>query len=217
MKRREFSVSAAAALAVTSTALVVSPAAQAQTKPQAGKDYAALDTRAPVDTPADKVEVIEFFWYNCSHCNAFEPALNNWIKAQPKDVVVKRVPVAFQDSFIPQQKLYYTLEALGKVDALHDKVFQAIHVEKQALNTDAKILEWAVKQGLDKAKFLEAYNSFGVAGKVKRATLLQDAYKVEGVPSIGIAGRYYTDGSRTGSMAKVLQVTDALIAENRKR
>ena len=216
MKRREFSVAAAAALSATSAALVVSPA-QAQIKPQAGKDYAALDTRAPVDTPADKVEVIEFFWYNCNHCNAFEPALNNWIKAQPKDVVVKRVPVAFQDSFIPQQKLYYTLEALGKVDALHDKVFQAIHVEKQALNTDAKILEWAVKQGLDKAKFLEAYNSFGVAGKVKRATLLQDAYKVEGVPSIGIAGRYYTDGSRTGSMAKVLQVTDALIAENRKR
>ena len=117
MKRREFSVSAASVLAASTVTLAAMPA-HAQNKPQAGKDYAVLDTRAPVDTPADKVEVIEFFWYSCSHCNAFEPALNNWIKAQPKDVVIKRVPVAFQDSFIPQQKLFYALEALGKVEAL---------------------------------------------------------------------------------------------------
>ena len=215
MKRRAFSVSAATVLAASTVSL-----AHAQTpaliKPQADKDYSELKTRAPVDTPADKVEVIEFFWYSCPHCNAFEPALNTWLKAQPKDVVVKRVPVAFQDSFIPQQKLFYALEALGKVDALHDKVFYAIHVEKQALNTDAKILEWAVKQGLDKAQFQEAYNSFSVAGKVKRAAVLQDAYKVEGVPALGIAGRYYTDGTRAGSMGRALQVTDALVAETRK-
>ncbi|MBP7420068.1 MAG: DsbA family protein, partial [Burkholderiaceae bacterium] len=94
--------------------------------------------------------------------------------------------------------------------------FYAIHVDKQALNTEAKIVDWAVKQGLDKAKFQEAYNSFSVAGKVKRATLLQEAYKVEGVPAIGIAGRYYTDGTRSGSMGRALQTTDALVAEARK-
>lgn len=214
MKRRVFSVSAASVLAASTVSLP--SVSMAQAKPTAGKDYAALETRAPVDSPADKVEVIEFFWYSCPHCNAFEPALNNWIKALPKDVVIKRVPVAFQDSFVPQQKLFYALEALGKVDALHDKVFYAVHVEKQALNTEAKIVDWAVKQGLDKAKFQEAYNSFSVAGKVKRATLLQEAYKVEGVPALGIAGRYYTDGSRTGSMGRALQVTDALIADARK-
>ena len=94
MKRRAFSVSAATVLAASTVSL-----AHAQTpaliKPQADKDYSELKTRAPVDTPADKVEVIEFFWYSCPHCNAFEPALNTWLKAQPKDVVVKRVPVAF--------------------------------------------------------------------------------------------------------------------------
>ena len=214
MKRRVFSVSAASVVAASAVSLPTVSLAQA--KPQAGKDYAVLDTRAPVDTPADKVEVIEFFWYSCPHCNAFEPALNSWIKTLPKDVVVKRVPVAFQDSFVPQQKLFYALEALGKVDALHDKVFYAIHVDKQALNTEAKIVDWAVKQGLDKAKFQEAYNSFSVAGKVKRATLLQEAYKVEGVPAIGVAGRYYTDGTRSGSMGRALQTTDALVAEARK-
>lgn len=214
MKRRVFSVSAATVLAASTVALPT--VSMAQAKPTAGKDYAVLETRAPVDTPADKVEVIEFFWYSCPHCNAFEPALNNWIKTLPKDVVIKRVPVAFQDSFVPQQKLFYALEALGKVDALHDKVFYAIHVEKKALNTEAKIVEWAVSQGLDKAKFQEAYNSFSVVGKVKRATLLQDAYKVEGVPAIGVAGRFYTDGTRSGSMGRALQTTDALVAEARK-
>ena len=214
MKRRVFSVSAATVLAASTVS--VPTVSMAQAKPTAGKDYAVLETRAPVDSPADKVEVIEFFWYSCPHCNAFEPALNNWIKTLPKDVAIKRVPVAFQDSFVPQQKLFYALEALGKVEALHDKVFYAVHVEKQALNTEAKIVDWAVKQGLDKAKFQEAYNSFSVAGKVKRATLLQEAYKVEGVPAIGVAGRYYTDGTRSGSMARALQNTDALVAEARK-
>ena len=212
MKRREFSLAGATALAST----VIALPAHAQKQPVEGKDYLDLSNPVAVEVPKGKIEVIEFFWYSCPHCNAFEPALNNWIKAQPKDVVIKRVPVAFQDSFIPQQKLFYALEALGKVDALHDKVFYAIHVEKQALNTDAKILDWAVKQGLDKAKFQEAYNSFSVAGKVKRATLLQEAYKVEGVPALGIAGRYYTDGSRSGSMGRALQVTDTLVADARK-
>ena len=217
MKRREFSLSAASAVAASAVTLPVALPAAAQVRQfKEGKDYQKLSKPASTEAPAGKIEIIEFFWYSCSHCNAFEPALNNWIKAQPKDVVIKRVPVAFQDSFIPQQKLFYALEALGKVEALHDKVFYAIHVEKQALNTDAKILDWAVKQGLDKAKFQEAYNSFSVAGKVKRATLLQEAYKVEGVPALGIAGRYYTDGSRSGSMGRALQVTDTLVADARK-
>ncbi len=220
MKRRQFSVSTASALTVSALSLLAVPQAYAQIparlKPKVDKDYAELKTRAPVDVPADKIEVIEFFWYSCAHCNTFEPELAGWLKKQAKDVVVKRVPVAFQDSFVPQQKLYYALEALGRLATLHDKAFHAIHVEKKAMNTDAKILEWALQQGLDEGKFLAAYNSFGVAGKVKRATELQEAYKVEGVPALGIAGRYYTDGSRAGSMSRALEITDALIASSRK-
>jgi len=214
MKRREFSLGAAAV--VTAGVAPLSSVQAQPVKPREGKDYYVLDKRVPVEAAAGKIEVIEFFWYSCPHCNAFEPAFDAWMKAAPKDVVVKRVPVAFRDDFGPQQRLYYALEALGKLDELHRKVFTAVHAERQALNRDPLIIAWAEKQGLDKAKFTEAYNSFTVANKVRRAVQLQEAFKVEGVPSLGIAGRYYTDGSLTGNMGRALQVADFLIAQERQ-
>lgn len=212
MKRRDFSLGTAAALAATGLALP----AHAQKKPEEGSDYLALDKRVPVEAAAGKVEVIEFFWYACPHCNAFEPKLEAWIKKNPADVVVKRVPVAFRDNFVPQQRLFYTLEAMGKVDDVHRKVFNAIHVDKLPLDKEDSIAAWVEKQGVDKAKFAELYNSFSVSTKARRATQLQDAFKVQGVPALGIAGRWYTDGTLAGTMDRALQVTDYLVAEARK-
>jgi thiol:disulfide interchange protein DsbA len=169
-----------------------------------------------VDSPADKIEVIEFFWYSCPHCNAFEPTFDAWVKKQPAQVIVKRAPVAFRDDFVPQQRLYYALEAMGKVEELHRKVFNAIHVEKQRLGTQDQIADWIAKQGVDRTKFLEAYNAFGVAGKARRATQLQDAYQVDGVPSLGVAGKYFTSGSIAQSMPRTLQVVEFLIDKVKK-
>ncbi|MDO8280618.1 MAG: thiol:disulfide interchange protein DsbA/DsbL, partial [Burkholderiaceae bacterium] len=180
-----------------------------------GSDYLALKQRVPTEG-AGKIEVIEFFWYNCPHCNAFEPRLEEWIKRIPKDVVVKRVPVAFRDDFVPQQRLFYTLEAMGKLDTLHRKVFNAIHVDRQNLQREDGIASWAAKQDLDRAKFMELYNSFSVSNKARRATQLQNLFRVEGVPALGIAGRYYTDATLAGSMERALQVTDYLIGQARK-
>ena len=139
-----------------------------------------------------------------------------WIKNAAKDVVVRRIPVAFNDSFAPQQRLFFALEALNLLDTLHTKVFQAVHVDKQPLNTDASIQAWAEKQGVDKTKFAETYKSFGMASKLRRAVQLQNDFKVEGVPALGIAGRFYTDGSMAGSMERALQVTEALLAQVRQ-
>jgi thiol:disulfide interchange protein DsbA len=130
---------------------------------------------------------------------------------------VRRVPVSFRPDFEPQQRLYYVLEALGKVDALHKKVFNAIHVEKQALNTAELVAAWAEKQGINKAKFTELYNSFPVNLKARKATQLQDAFKVDGVPALGVAGIYYTSGSLAGTMERALTVADYLIGLTRKR
>ena len=218
MKRRDFSLAGGVALAAGALVL---PAARAQTTtpaqvqgkaPQAGEDYLALDKRVPVDAPAGKIEVIEFFWYSCPHCNTFEPALDAWIKRAPKDLVVRRVPVAFRDDFVPQQRLFYALEAMGLVDQLHRKVFAAIHVERQDLARADAIAAWVAKQGVDKAKFLEQYNSFSVATKATRGTQLQNAYKVEGVPALGVAGRFYTDGTLAKNMDRALQIVDFLAA-----
>lgn len=211
MKRREFSLAALAA----APGLVLGQTTPAF-KPRAGQDYLVLDKRVLSDVGNGRFELIEFFWYSCPHCNAFEPSFDAWVKAAPKDVAVQRVPVAFREDFVPQQRLFYTLEAMGKLDTLHRKVFHAIHNERQALNRDEAVLAWAEKQGLDKARFSETYQSFAVGAKLRRAVQLQDAYRVEGVPALGIAGRFYTDGSLAGTTERALQVADALIAELRK-
>lgn len=214
MNRREFSVGTTCLLAAAGLGLP--NLVWAQGKPEDGREFKTLDKKVPTEAPTGKVEVVEFFWYSCPHCNAFEPQLEGWVKKLPADVSFRRVPVAFRDDFVPQQRLFYTLEAMGKVDELHRKVFNAIHVEKQPTAKEDQILAWAEKNGLDKAKFKEVYNSFSVQAKTRKASQLQEAFQVEGVPALGIAGRWYTDGSMAGNMPRALQVTDYLVAEARK-
>ena len=215
MKRREFSMAASAAAAGALTLGASSSWAQGAA-PKVGKDYIKLGKPASVSAPAGKVEVIEFFWYSCPHCNAFEPQFEAWVKSQPADVVVQRVPVAFNAFFVPQQKLYFTLEGMNLLPQLHAKVFRTIHVERNLLKTDDAIFEWVGKQGVDLAKFKTVYNSFTVNNQVRKASQLQNEYDVEGVPAMGVAGRYYTDGTKAGNMENVLRVVNALVASSRK-
>ncbi|MGP1681026.1 MAG: thiol:disulfide interchange protein DsbA/DsbL, partial [Giesbergeria sp.] len=182
--------------------------------PKEGKDYVRLAKPVPVDAPAGKVEVIEFFWYNCPHCSEFEPTLEAWLKTPLKNMAFRRVPIAFNASFAPQQKLYFALEGMGKVDELHAKLFRAIHVEKQNLSKEDAIFAWIAKQpGMDAAKFKEMFNSFAVSSQVRKASQLQEAYGVEGVPSMGVAGRYYIDGAMAGSLKAMLTVVEGLVAK----
>jgi thiol:disulfide interchange protein DsbA len=212
MNRREFS----AAAVLGASALAWPHLALAQRRIQEGKDFRTLDKRAPVEAPAGKIEVVEYFWYSCPHCNAFEPKLQAWVKKLPPDISFRRVPVAFRDDFVPQQRLYYTLEAMGKVDELHSKVFAEIHQNRQPTDREDRIVAFAEKNGLDRAKFQELYNSFNVSTKARKAKQLQDQYEVDGVPALGVAGRFYTDGTLAGGMDQALQVVDYLVAEARR-
>jgi len=216
MKRRDFSLAAISAAAVTGLPVAAQAQGPAAKKPVEGTDYLSLDKRVPTDVGAGKIEVIEFFWYSCPHCNAFEPQFAAWKKAAPKDVVVQRVPVRFRDDFEAQQRAYYVFESLNMVEAMHGKLFHAIHAERQQLNTAQALAAWAGKNGLPEQKFIETFNSFGVASKARRATQLQDAFKVQGVPALGVAGRFYTDGSLTQTMDRALQVAEYLIGEVRR-
>jgi protein dithiol oxidoreductase (disulfide-forming) len=215
MNRREFS--AAAAVVAGATALGVPGLALAQRKMEEGKDFRALEKKAPVDAPAGKIEVVEFFWYSCPHCAAFEPRLAAWLKKLPPDVSFRRVPVAFRDDFVPQQRLFYTLEAMGKVDDVHAKVFQEIHQNRQPTDREDRILAFVEKNGIDRAKFQELYNSFAVSTKARKAKQLQDQYEVDGVPALGVNGQFYTDGTLAGGMDRALAVADYLIAETRRK
>lgn len=209
MQRRVFSQWLASAAPLSAVAWGAS--AQAQTALKEGSDFIQLSKPVASDVPAGQIEVLEFFAYSCIHCYRFEPLFAAWKAKQPARIQARRVPVAFTDAFVPMQQLYYALESMNLVDRLHEKVFQAIHVDKQRLTTTPAIMEWVKQQGVDMAAFNAAYSGFGVAGKVRRATQLQNAYQVEGTPSLGIAGRFYAPGQGP----RTLLVADTLIAQLR--
>lgn len=215
MNRRDFSTQMLCLGAGAMAGMSAMPAL-AQGKPVEGQHYVRLGTLAPVNAPAGKIEVIEFFWYGCPHCNAFEPTLDAWAKKLPADVAFRRVPVAFREIYAGQQQLFYALEAMDKVDALHRKVFYAVHSERQRLERPEEIAAFVEKNGIDRAKFTEVFNSFSVQTKAKQATRLAEAYKIDGVPAMGIHGRFFTSGTLAGSPEKALQVTEFLVQGLRK-
>jgi len=160
--------------------------------------------------------VVEFFWYGCPHCFHFEPNLAAWVAKLPPDVAFRRVPVAFREIYAVHQQIYYALEALGKVEAMHRRVFYAVHNDRMRLEKTDEIAALMEKNGIDKAKFLEVFNSFSVQAKTKQATRLAEAYKIDGVPAMGIHGRFFTSGTLAGTPEKALQVTEYLVQTLRK-
>jgi thiol:disulfide interchange protein DsbA len=211
MNRRRFTTQLAAAAAVSGLPL----AARAQGAPVEGRDYARL--AQPLAMPATgKIEVVEFFGYWCPHCNSFEPALDAWARKLPADVVFRRVPVAFSAPQEPYAKIFFTLEAMGLLEQMHRKVFAAIHVQRQHLDKDSEILAFMTANGVDSAKFSEIYKSFTVASKFKQARQLADAYRIDGVPTIGIHGRFFTSPSLAGGSEQALKVADQLIQRARQ-
>lgn len=211
MQRRDFSRGLMVAGAAAATGLGLSPAMAQRVAFKEGTDYTKLAKPAPTESPLGQVEVVEFFAYSCIHCFNFEPVFSEWIKKQPAHVTVRRMPVAFNQNFVPMQRLYFTLEAMGLLEQLHGKVFKAYHEERLPLTTPPAILAWVEKQGVNREKFTAIYD--GTAVKLaQKAVGLQDAYQVEGTPALGIAGRFYIPGQGP----KTLLVADSLIAEARK-
>ncbi len=207
MKRRDFNLSLASA--GLGLGLAATGSARAQT-PEEGKQFIKLSTAAPVNLPAGKkVEIIEFFWYGCPHCFAFEPIISAWAKKLPEDVYFHQIPFGYIGP--PEhQKLFYALEELGQREALRSKIFTAIHVENKKINSEAEITAFVAANGVDAAKFTEAWRSFGVSTKVSRGKSISNAYKIDSVPAMGIHGRYYTGASLAGSHERSLAVTDFL-------
>ena len=189
-------VAAAAALAIAGPA-----AAQTPVTPAVG-----------TDNPA-KVEVIEFFSYGCPHCNDFNPLVSAWGAKLPADVVFKKVPISFgRAAWANVAKLYYALEITGDLARLDGDVFKAIHAERIGLFDDKTMAEWVAKKGVDPKKFADAYNSFGVMTKVRRGDQLAAAYKIQGVPSLGVDGKYLVGDK---PQPELLSITDQLIAKLR--
>lgn len=179
-----------------------------------GFDYKKLSSIQPTESKG-KIEVIEFFWYACPHCYDLEPDLEAWVKRQKKDVVFKRIPVAFRDDFLAHSQIFYALEAMGKEQEMTPKVFKAIHVDRKPLLKEEDIIAWAGSQGIDQTAFTNAYKSFTVVTKAKTANMISQAYRVDGVPSIAVQGKYMTSPSIAGSKSRALETLDYLINQTR--
>ncbi len=190
MKRRD----AAAALIAASFA----PAVLAQGGPVEGKHYARLGQALP-GTPG-KIEVVEFFFYKCPHCNAFDPLLEAWVHQLPADVSFRRVPVGQQLMLKLHQRMYYALEAMGALTpAVHSGIFNAFHREGIEANDEDAVVALVTRLGVDPAKFKQAFNSFGIQAKLQQGAKLAELAGVESVPALVVAGRWRTGPSQAGT------------------
>ena len=214
MQRRDFTQQ----LAGTGLGLALTGLARAQGGPVEGQHYVRLSTPAPVSLPSPdkKIDVVEFFWYGCPHCFAFEPTLEAWVARLLPDVAFRRVPVGFAVPHQVHQRLYYALEEMGVVAAQHRRIFNAIHQLNRRLNTESEMAEFLGQNGVDPAKFQAAFKSFSVNTKAARARQLSEAYKIDGVPALGIHGRFYTAASLAGSHERAVAVADFLIQRARQ-
>ncbi|MDD2864273.1 MAG: thiol:disulfide interchange protein DsbA/DsbL [Methylococcales bacterium] len=161
----------------------------------------------------NKVEVIEFFWYGCPHCFDFEPTLAKWVKTLPKNVEFIRQPAVFSDLWGKHAKAYYTAEALGVVDKVHQDFFDTIQIKKEHLETEEQLAKFFAAHGVAEADFKKAYNSFPVDMKVRQAGATAAKYAISGVPAIVINGKYKTSGPLAGSHEKMIEIMDKLIAQ----
>jgi thiol:disulfide interchange protein DsbA len=218
MDRRTFSLNAASlagALALAGASLPGRARAQGVV-PVENRDYAALSK--PIAVPANgRIEVIEFFWYGCPHCFAFEPTLEAWVARLPADVHFRRVPVGFDALKETHQRIFYTWEALGLVDQMHAKTFARFHVQKKPVDSEADMLNFAAEAGLDEIKVRAAWNSFSVQTRCAEARRLEDDYGIERMPEMAIAGRYVAIAQPEAGPASVLLTTDWLVDKVRRR
>jgi thiol:disulfide interchange protein DsbA len=203
------------ACVLSAQALLVSLPAVAQTaagqKPiRAEIDYRVIKPQ-PVQVSAAQIEVIDFFWYGCPYCNSLQPIFERWVSRKPADVIVRRIPAILRETWAPHARVYYTLEALGEVERLHQRAYYSYHAEKLAMSKPEAMSEWAVRNGITRERWDETYNSAAVQRKVEEAAQLTRAYNITGTPSLVVDGRYLTSGSMSETLDGLIPILDGLI------
>lgn len=183
--------------------LIILFSAQVLAAPVAGTDYKLIDPAQPTSS-GNKIEVLEFFFYGCSHCFHLHPELAAWEKKMPKDVDLVLVPTIFNPNWEPMAYTYYALEVLGKNHELHNALYDAWNVNNMNLIDEKQITEFVAKHGVDSKKFGEAYHSFGVQSKIMRSKQLTQSYRISGTPTIIVDGKYLITGLQPADAIRVL-------------
>ncbi len=184
----------AAALFISGTALADA---------QLGRDYSLLNPPQPTSTK--NIEVLEFFFYGCSHCYHLHPLLSEWAKTKPKDVELIFVPTVFRDSWESMANTFYALESMGQQQQLDDALYRAWNEENLALTDEDKAADFVAKHGVDRAKFTAAYNSFAMQSKVTRAKQMLRSYRIDGTPTLVVDGKYVIEGLQPQDTIRALK------------
>ncbi|WP_424946255.1 thiol:disulfide interchange protein DsbA/DsbL [Candidatus Spongiihabitans sp.] len=175
-----------------------------------GGHYELLDQVQPVQT-ADKIEVVEMFWYRCPHCYRWEPFIVEWRKTLPDHVQYVPIPALLSAKWEFHAKAYYTFAALGVVEQLHGKFFSAIHVRRLNIDSVDALADWAAENGVQRQSIIDAFGSFAVENKLSFASVMTRKYGISGVPAIIVDGRYRTTAALAGSQERLMKVIDFLI------
>ena len=200
--------------ALVSASLFGMTAQAADVPLEAGKTYYELSNPVSVAVPG-KIEVVELFWYGCPHCYAFEPVVNPWAEKLPSDVNFVRLPAMFGGPWDAHGQMFLTLEAMGVEHKVHAAVFNAIQKEGKRLTDKDEMADFLATQGVDKAKFLQTFDSFAIKGKMAKAKDLAKKYEISGVPTMIVDGKYRFDLGTAGGPEQALNVADQLIAKER--
>lgn len=185
---------------------------QVYAEPEAGKDYTVLSPAQPTHSSGGKIEVLEFFFYGCSHCFKLHPLMSAWEKKLPKDVELTFVPAVFNPTWEVSARAFYALEALGQRKQLHDDLFNAWN-DNIELVDEATTTDFVAKHGVDRKKFSDAYNSFSMQSQVTRAKQMGQTYGIRGTPTLIVDGKYLITGLHP---AETMQVLNALVDKARK-
>ena len=189
--------------------MMVNTACMATSDYTEGVDYKKID--AQPTSSGDKVEVLEFFWYGCPHCYSFEPFVQSWKKSKPANAEFVRAPAIFRPDWEVQARVYYALSNMGVVEDYHGKIFSEIHKNKKRLNKKELMVDFLVKQGVDKKKLLAEYDSFATDGMVRKTKKKQQAYRIQGVPTVIVNGKYMVSGSMAGSYENMIKIINHLV------
>lgn len=182
-----------------------------------GKHYTILTTAQGTSSSPESIEVVEVFWYGCPHCFNFDPYLDKWQESLPDDVSFVRLPVMWNPTNQLHARVFYTAEALGKLDEMHEAIFREIHLNQKTLATEEEIIEFFARFGVAENDFQNTFRSFAVDSKLNRAKSLTQRYKVRSVPLLIVNGKFVTDGPDVKSFDDMIAVAEELVDRERRR
>jgi len=184
---------------------------------QEGRHYTTLPVAQPTSAGPGQVEVAEVFWYGCPHCFTLEPFIQEWrLNGIPDDTVFVQIPASLNPSWQIHARLFYTAEALGKLEEVHPAIFREVNVNRNPLNTRERMVEFFARFDVSEQQFTEAWDSFAVQTNLRRSDALVKRYRLTGVPAVVVNGKYVTGADLAGGNKQLLDVINFLVEKEKR-